>query len=316
VTPLDDNLLDALRAARPVSTDETATSREAMTMLGTILEQPAVVAPDRRPRRRWAIAVPIGVAAAAAVAATVMVGQSGSHHPSTAVAAKPAPVDLRTAILTAIDSTADQIQHSHETLTMPGEPRMVTDGWTYPAVAKPGDQLRQRRRIDQDGAGYQDVEMIYTVPKSTNVTVSKGVKSWVTGRLIDVEYPTRTWSDQKRTSLVAPPDDRGPAQIKQQIASGHFKVDGRVMLDGRPSIELSWTPDAGSLSQLWVDARTYQLVKTVFHDSVGTPGKMTHGTYVTTFTMLAATTTNLASLSPTIPSGFTRTATPPSHPHG
>lgn len=315
MTPLDDNLLDALRSARPVSADEPATSSAAQTMLNKILEVPAV----RRHRSfRRVIAIPAGIAAAAAVAAAVLVGVSGgASRPevSNGPAARAQP-DLRTAILTAMDSTAAAIQYSHETFSMAGEPQIVTDAWDYPALAKPGDQVKHRQFIKQNGAGDQDVEMIYTVPASAKVTVSKGIKSSAIGRLIDVEYSNRTWSDQQHTPIVAMVDDRGPAQIKQQIASGHFKVGGKVMLNGRPSIELSWVPAPGTLSQLWVDATSYQLLKTVFHDATGRPGKMYYGTYVTTYRTLPATTANVADLNPVIPHGFVRTATPPSHPHG
>jgi hypothetical protein len=312
VTPLDDDLLRALSAARPIQTGEpTAASPQAQAMLTRILETGAAPtqAPRSRSRRRFLIGVPAGIAAAAAGFALVQApGKSARPRP---IAVSSAPVDLRTAVLAAFDSASGSISHSVSTWRAEGSPNVTFERWAYPAFAKPGQRLQLRQLLTAGGRPDQDVAFIFTVP---DLPAGLAKNTRVKGELIDVEHATGTWSDQKNTG-INPPIEQGPEQIRQQIADGHFTVRGKVSLNGREAIELNWSP-GGSVSRLWVDAATYLPLKSSFDSKVGRPGHYIDSGEETRFDTLPATKANLALLSPPIPAGFKQTVAPPEHPGG
>ncbi|MGW1802097.1 hypothetical protein ACWCQN_40905 [Streptomyces sp. NPDC001984] len=306
MTPLDDDLLSALSAARPVQQEEpTAASPEAQAMLTRIFGTETV---PRRRRRRWMIAAPAGVAAAAAVAVG-LVWAPGKPAPHTAPPAS--PTNLRTAVLAAFEDASGSMSHAVVTWTVPGSPKITFERWTYPGTAKPG-QLRRIRQLERvNGSPSQDVETIYTVPGGS---AAGRTKVLVKGELIDIEYQTRSWSRQKNTEINAA-DDAWPApttpdEIRQQIADGHFTVKGKVSLEGRAAIELTWSPAPQTVSRLWVDAKTYLPLKSSFDGKAGRLGDEYNSSVVTVYDILPAIDANLALLKPPIPAGFKETAAP------
>jgi hypothetical protein len=172
-------------------------------------------------------------------------------------------------------------------------------------------------------AGDQDVEMIYTVPASRSPGLLTGTgKGRVEGRLIDVEYPSHTWSDQASTPVTAGSPVESPAELRTEIASGQLKVVAHTELAGQPVLELQHKfpspPGSGPWTRdLWVSTSTYLPVRAVSSSTEGTPAKGYQSDVTTiTFQFLPATAASLAQLRPVIPAGFTRTAHPPVNLHG
>ena len=172
--------------------------------------------------------------------------------------------------------------------------------------------------------------MIYTLP-APNATVpancdgqidspkpppirgqSAGIQA-TDGRLIDVEYASRSWSDQSDTCIpVTQPADA--EQIRNDIASGGWTVLGHDNIDGQPAVELSLGGAAqpASADLLWVNAQTFLPIQA----SAAKGGSSGAGDgLVTTYRFLTNTPDNRANLTTPVPAGFTRTATPPASPN-
>jgi hypothetical protein len=306
MTPLDDDVLTALRAARPGAGDEpSADSPEAAAMLARILQTRRDPAPHLTRRRLMLAGIPAvaGVAAAAVVAAVVASSGPGSVRPTVA--------GVRTAVLDAFQRTSGDIVHSIRTIQLSKGPVMTQQGWTYPAFPVPGQQVRFRLFQLNNGVPVEDTESIYIQDNSSGLSQSttQGPRS---AEIIDVEYATRTWSRQQSSSVLLA-GSLSPSLIRGEIASGRFTVLGRVSLDGRQAIELTWSSSLGRLAvttTLWVDAQTYLPLR-----STSTMRAALHGapleTDTTVYQILSATPSNLDLLSPPIPAGFTRTASSP-----
>jgi len=304
--PLDDDLLAALRAARPdPGYQPSADSPEAAAMLARILR--ARRDPARRMTRRRLVLAGLpamaGVAAAAVVGAAVTSSGPGSTRPTVS--------SVRTAVLDAFERDSGDIVYTTRTIQWSRGPVTTQQAWTYPAFPVPGQQVRFRLFQSQNGVPVEDTESIYIQDNSSGLTQSTtaGPRS---AEIIDVEYATRTWSRQQSSSVLLA-GSLSPSLIRDEIASGRFTVLGRVSLAGRQAIELTWSSSLGRLTvttTLWVDAQTYQPLR-----SVATTRAALHDLLITAATteyhILPATPANLDLLSPPIPAGFTRTASSP-----
>lgn len=304
--PLDDDLLAALRAARPdPGYQPSADSPEAAAMLARILR--ARRDPARRMTRRRLVLAGLpamaGVAAAAVVGAAVTSSGPGSTRPAVS--------SVRTAVLDAFERDSGDIVYTTRTIQWSRGPVTTQQAWTYPAFPVPGQQVRFRLFQSQNGVPVEDTESIYIQDNSSGLTQSTtaGPRS---AEIIDVEYATRTWSRQQSSSVLLA-GSLSPSLIRDEIASGRFTVLGRVSLAGRQAIELTWSSSLGRLTvttTLWVDAQTYQPLR-----SVATTRAALHDLLITAATteyhILPATPANLDLLSPPIPAGFTRTASSP-----
>ena len=173
--------------------------------------------------------------------------------------------------------------------------------------------------------GYQDVEMIYRVPAgatSGTFSPSAATKDNVNGRIIDVELSRHTWSDQARTPIETGSPVESPAELRQEISNGFFKIIAHTELAGQPALELQhvFPSPAGSspwTRDLWVSATSYLPVRSVSSSTEGTAAQGYRSDVTTsTFQFLPATAATLAHLKPVVPAGFTQTATPPQYPHG
>jgi hypothetical protein len=305
----EDALLTELHAARARSAGGQAAGHVA----GRAAER-AVTVPGRRGRaRRLGPVAAAGAVAAAAVAAVAVANTGGTDvkpastdvKPASAAGGLPSSSSVRNAVLAAFDASAGDIAHAHIVTVTPGEPTMVQDLWQSPSTTRTGTVVHFRSRISWGGALQQDVGMIWTQPAGASA------RKTVTGELIDVEYSGKRWSDQKATLIAAAPVF-GADQVRNEIAQGYLHVDGRAMAGGEKAIKLSLRGVRGDSSTVWIDASTYLPIKSVSIMSVGTPGQ----TITTGYQMLPATPGNLASLNVLVPTGFTKTATPPAHPHG
>ena len=304
--PLDDDLLAALRAARPdPGYQPSADSPEAAAMLARILR--ARRDPARRMTRRRLVLAGLpamaGVAAAAVVGAAVTSSGPGSTRPTVS--------SVRTAVLDAFERDSGDIVYTTRTIQWSRGPVTTQQAWTYPAFPVPGQQVRFRLFQSQNGVPVEDTESIYIQDNSSGLTQSTTAGPH-SAEIIDVEYATRTWSRQQSSSVLLA-GSLSPSLIRDEIASGRFTVLGRVSLAGRQAIELTWSSSLGRLTvttTLWVDAQTYQPLR-----SVATTRAALHDLLITAATteyhILPATPANLDLLSPPIPAGFTRTASSP-----
>jgi hypothetical protein len=313
MAPLDDNLLIALRAARPApGYDPSAASPEAAAMLAGILgdRQDAArpASPRRRPevRRRLVLAVvpAIAVAGAAAVVAVSLTAPgAGGTRPTVA--------GVRTALLAAFVRDRADISYSTRTIRAASGPTVTQRAWTSPAFPAAGQRVRFRLFQFDSGVPLEDTESIYIADAAgvrLSLPTTKGPRG---AEIIDVNYPSKTWSRQHSSSVLLA-GGLSPAVIRKQIASGGFTVVGTVRLNGRRAVKITWTRSAGKTSlatTLWADARTYRPLRAV------SALRARHGrlieTDTTDFRLLPATRANLRLLTPPIPAGFTRTARSP-----
>ncbi|GAB3981824.1 hypothetical protein GCM10029978_083820 [Actinoallomurus acanthiterrae] len=295
MTAPDDELMTALRTARPATAEHAATSPGAQALLTRIVAARTVIAGARRRRPRgWTIGVPLGVAAAVTAAAGITM--TGAHRTSATDGSPLSFSALRGAILTAFDSNSGTIMHTRQTMT---GTKSVEETWTYPAMAAPGQQRRTRFLVlGAAGTPKQDSSIAFTVPPSGGV-------AQVTADVLRAEYTTRTWSHETTTIGVAG-EQETPDQIRREIAAGHFTVRRGVVLNGRRTIELTWSPQTRSTTHLWVDAKTYLPVKSAY--------ELRNGRFplirITFYETLPATKANLVRLRPVIPAEFRRTRVP------
>jgi hypothetical protein len=287
-------------------------------------------------RRRTRLALPVAAAATAA-AAVLAVGLAGATHsvhrhgPAVPAAMSPTAASLRDAILTAFSNTASSISYTHSVWTTGGQKARVVDVWTSPFEGPTGQSQTKREVVSVGGQTVQDVEMIYALPaanaavpanchgqidspKPPPVRGQSGNIQVTDGRLIDVEYASRSWSDQPDTCLaVTQPTDA--AQIRSDIASGDWTVVGHDNLDGQPAVELNLggPTQPASADLLWVNSQTYLPIQASANKG-GSPGA--DDSLVTTYLFLSDTPDNQKNLTTPVPAGFTQTTTPPASPNG
>jgi hypothetical protein len=285
----------------------------------------------RRTRRSLPIA-----AAASLVTAGLVVGVARASHggdgdrPVTPAALSPTDASLRSAILTAFSDTASRIAYTHSVWTVGGNPTRVVDVWTSPFEGSAGQSQTRRQVVTAGGQPVEDSEMIYVLPalgsavpancqgqidspKPPPVRAENADVPATDGRLIDVDYASRSWSDQPNTCIpVTQPTDA--AQIRSDIASGDWTVLGHDDIDGQPAVELDLGGpiQARSADLLWVDARTFLPIQARASKS-GLPAAS--DSLVTTYRFLSNTPENQRNLATPIPAGFIRTATPPAPPN-
>jgi hypothetical protein len=182
-----------------------------------------------------------------------------------------------------------------------------------------------REVVSDGGQTVRDTEMTYALPapnavppancngpinapKPPPVRGQHGDTQATDGRLIDVEYASRSWSDQPDTCIpVTQPADA--EQIRSDIAAGGWTVVGHDDIDGQPAVELnlagSGSPASADL--LWVNAQTFLPIQANASKG-GAPGAES---LVTTYRFLNDTPNNRKNLTTPIPAGFRQTATPP-----
>jgi hypothetical protein len=322
------DLLAPLGAVAPPSPE--VLNRVSANLLIRYLEDATSSAgPSTSTRHRTRRALPIA-AAAAAVTAVLAVGVAGATHSGhgSGPAATISPTDeaLRDAILTALSNTASSISYTQSVQTTAGQKRMFIDIWTSPFEGSTGQSQTRREVVTVGGETVQDAEMIYTLPapearapancdgqidspKPPPIRAQSAGIEATDGRLIDVEYASRSWSDQPDTCIaVTQPADA--EEIRGDIASGDWTVVGRDEIDGQPALELNigGPGQPASADRLWVDAQTFLPIQ-ASADKGGLPGA--DDSFVTIYRFLNDTPANEKNLTTPIPAGFIQTAAPP-----
>jgi hypothetical protein len=306
MTQSDDDLLTALRAARlDPGYQPSGASPEATAMLARILQARHNPAPRVIRRRVLLVGLP---AVAGAAAAAVLVASVISSGP----VSRPAVSSVRTAVLAAFARDTRDIVYSTRTIQLRHGPVITQRAWEYPAFPIPSQQVRFRLFQIRDGVPVEDTASVYVQDAAAgqlSLSTTQGPRSAET---TDVRYATRTWSRQKSSSVLLA-GSLSPALIRDQVASGGFTEVGTARLDGRQAVEVTWSRSYGGLSvrtTLWVSARTYQPLRSIAVTRVQPRGTLIR-TDTTEYQILPVTRTDLSLLTPSIPAGFTRTATSP-----
>lgn len=270
-----------------------------------------------RRRRKAALATSgVGAAAAAATFAGLMAPSAAapaagaparhvSTPPRAAQPAQPSRSDaaaLRTALLTAYARADGSIAYSHLVYAYGGQAVSDVQVWSYPARPQPGQLVRVRMLIK----GFRDTEVSFVMPPAGSATV--------TAQAIDVGYGDHTWSQAPDVTLAFTGALADPTwEIRPNLTDGKYHVVRRLTFNGRTLIEIS-VPDShapGSVSTVWVDARTHLPVRSPIYLPAkhGSPAARVYFFNTTAyFGYLPPTSQNLATLRPSVPAGFTRTA--------
>jgi hypothetical protein len=261
-------------------------------------------------RTRWAGA---GVVAALLVVAgaVILVTRSPTTPPNGHAGATAQPTAaLRAHVVSALDASASDILAIHRISSISDGGALNEDVWLSPSLPSPGQPVRRRSLIlDASGSPVQDFEVTFTMPADSPVIAGAGVDIDVTGGAAltfratgstsDVDYPSRSWSEQNdRSVLVALPGDL--ATLRTEIQSGGWTAGSVATVDGRPAIELTWhdTVASGRAHKLWIDAGTHLPIKEVYQGGV-------LGSVESDYRFLPSSTANLAQLAPSAPDGFT-----------
>jgi hypothetical protein len=307
MTAGNDDLLAGLRSARPdPGYRPSSRSPEAAAMLAGILGGHLGPARNRRRviRRKLALAA-IPVMAAAVVAAGFLLV---TRVPADSDRGRLSAASVGTAILDAVYRQSGGILRVAMMSKTTGEETETGRRWVYPAFPAAGQQVRYRNFLSYDGRPYQDVESIYTETADMDRPVLSTNQGPRSARIIGVDYRSRTWA-RFRTDLV-PVEAIGfsPALIRSEIASGSFRVDGTVKLNGRRAVKVSFfDKPTGWHVTFWVDAHTYVPLRSVWF-SRWWPGSAITTTTTYSYQVLPATPASLRLLDPVIPAGFTKSA--------
>ncbi len=283
-----------------------------------------------RPRRRLLVAATVGLVATVTIASVVTLhlagasgsGSRGAGPAGSAQVTVPSAVTLRQAVLTAASGVAGDIVYTQSSFGSSSAgvsgPAGSTENWSWPAQPQAGQRVEMRTlSLGPNGSATEDAEELFTLPASpTSSVLMDGVPSaeyTATGELIDVDYATHSWSDQKTTSVtfISPIT----AGLTQLVASGQWSEAGMTTLNGgHGAMELSsaLTSDTGTVKQsIWVDTSSDLVIRAEFSGPIGASGSGMETTVTENFQYLGPTAANMESLQAAIPAGFTETATPP-----
>jgi len=244
--------------------------------------------------RHWravglAAALGLAVGVSVAVVAALSPGPVGHHQPPSASEA------LRAKLLAALSASGGKIVYQRTTDLSPGTTaHTVMESWHYPWLPKAGQLERGRELIlNTGGTPLRDTQASYT-------TLAPDQDLYAKGKIIDVEYATRTWSE-RHSRWLFDADPGAPTNLRDMVHNQLLTVVGRTELDGHPAIEVRFKIGPSS-DYLLVDARTYLPLRTLISkDAIVRQYD---------YQYLPSTPANLAKLTAPIPPGFRRTAQP------
>jgi hypothetical protein len=313
------DMMDLLARARPDTLDPTpdtdrrasdlaraiATAREAMTARPCFSRR-VDVRRSLPPART--IAIGIGAAALAGTAgAVVALSATGTpaprSHPTAAQAGTgvSTPGEVRSAILTAFSGVGGDIFYDKITEVYSGPMSKwngVSQSWAYPLQPQPGQQAYVRTVVvPRNPSQKGDSELIWTEPSAGKQGIPTKTK------VIDVDYGNRTWSIT--SAQVAVQTETGDLRaLRESIAKGKLTVVRKTVIDGQTVLELTTRSKDSSKENpetWWVNPVTWLPVRTLTVNNAVSI-QVDYG-------FLTPTPANIAKLTVTIPSGFTRTPT-------
>ena len=256
----------------------------------------------------------IAAAAAVAVAVAVPLASGGATGRPVRTNTPLSHAALTAAILTALDSAADDIIWVHTGDWVSQGQSMRWDGWVWPWNPRVGQQVQ----VHVSYVNAPDTAQQYDIlteerPPAGSWAAESGVGIYgPSHQRVIVDYTDRTW--QRMTYPPGPPGKGSPvpwvpsvATIRAEVASGDWSVVGHGNVGGHQAIELRWKkgvgplygPDSGTW-ELWVDAATYLPLKEILNETGARPQSS-----VTTYQFLLPTAANLATFKVVIPPGFT-----------
>jgi hypothetical protein len=260
---------------------------------------------------------------AVAVAAILVTRPAISHPMANPRDTLPTAAVLRANVDSALDAAAADILAIHRFSSISDGEAVDEHVWLRPAAPSSGQSV-ERRTVLHDAAGtpVQDFEAAFILPAGMAPIAGPGVgidatghaarALRTTGSTLDVDYPSRSWSQvMSGPILVAFPDDL--AAIRTEIDAGGWTSARGSPHKGRATIVLTWheATDAGVTHQLWLDATSYLPTQEIYAYRPGTSANAVIGTVESDYQLLAPSAANVASLSPPIPPGFVAGSDPP-----
>jgi hypothetical protein len=252
----------------------------------------------------------IVVAAATAAATALVLTHPGSARPSAAQhadthqtgATSTAPGSVQQAILTAIGAAGGDIMHlTVSTSGGPSVARGVVQYWWWPAKPVPGQQVHLLT-VDNGGrtavtftepASSSDSFLLQPIPAS-GLAVDPASKTW---RPIS-QYTYGGVVAETSRNLLDESYMRATYLAHGKVINGHAAIDGHIAIE----ISVPAIPTPHVL--LWVDTQTYLPLRQVKLGSGVTNYPETRKVY--DYQFLPATPANLATLTLTVPRGYTK----------
>jgi hypothetical protein len=262
------------------------------------------------------IPVVAGAAAAGIVVATAR--SDGPSRPvSPAAGSLPSTSSVAAAVLDAFERASGDILATVIQIPVRNWPVSTIRAWAYPMFPQPGQEARYRLSLYRGGRQLWDSEQVY-IWRERKREGNKSVSGTEILPGIAVDYQDRTWfrGDVLYPEVLAnqsPSDIRALFQSRGGVLFGMPRVVGTEELDGRRVLKLEYTIYGGYIRYLWVDARTYMLLKSVVTATDRAAGGLVPNTAV--YQVLPATQANLALLTPVVPAGFTSVTKQPSIPN-
>ena len=250
------------------------------------------------------------LAASAVAATTLLLIHPRSAQPSAAQrvgtlgtgAAATAPGSVKLAILTAIGSVSGDVMHLTVS-TSGGSPvgRGVDQYWWWPAKPAPGQQVHL---LFAGISTREDVTFTEPAPSPGNPKLRM-----IPASGFFTDPASKTWQPISQFAYEGVFAETSGSLLDERYMRSTYLARGKVIndhtaIDGRIAIEISTPGVPGLHVLLWVDAQTYLPLRQVKLDSMATNNPETKMIY--DYQFLPATAANLAKLTLTIPSGYTK----------
>jgi hypothetical protein len=259
-----------------------------------------------RGRRIGIAATAVSVAAVAAAATTLTLAHQGSAPPNAAqrvtTPAATTPLSVKQAILTAIGSVGDDIMHL--TVSTTGGPaigRGVVQTWWWPAKPAPGQQVH----LVFFGTSTRG-DVTFTEPAAAPANLSLQP---IPASGFFLVPATKTWEPISQFAYEGVFYQTSHYLLDESYMRATYLprstvVNDHAALDGRSAIEISEPGNPTLQVQFWVDAQTYLPLRELKLDSGATNTPETRKVY--DYQFLPATPANIAALTLTVPSGYTK----------
>jgi hypothetical protein len=226
----------------------------------------------------------------------------GSTTPGSVTPGSVTPGSVKQAILTAIGSVGGDIMHL--TVSTTGGPAMsrgVVQYWWWPARPAPGQQVH----LVFSGTGTR-VEVTFTEPDAAPANLSLQP---IPASGFFLVPAAKTWEPISQFAYEGVFYQTSHYLLDESYMRSTFLprstvVNDHAALDGRSAIEISEPGNPTLQVEYWVDAQTYLPLRELKLDSGATNMPETRKVY--DYQFLPPTPANMAALTLTVPSGYTK----------